>query len=126
MSNPTFYIYTGVAGLLVSLYSGFQYYALSGLGLLTPRKAKKMIRNGEISHVVDVRTKTEYNLGHYPDAKHIPVTQMSASKFRTMTKQDGILVYCNTGQRARRAAENMRSYGFENVYYIKGTYSSIL
>jgi rhodanese-related sulfurtransferase len=126
MSNSTFYIYTGVAGLLVSLYSGFQYYALSGMGLLTSRKAKKMIRNGEISHVVDVRTKTEYNLGHYPNAKNIPVTQMSASKFRSMPKQDGILVYCNTGQRARRAAEKLRSYGFENVYYIKRPHTSIL
>lgn len=126
MSNPTFYIYTGVAGLLVSLYSGFQYYALSGLGLLSAQKAKKMIRNGEISHIVDVRTETEYNLGHYPNAKHVPVTQMNKSKFRTFTKQDGILVYCNTGQRARRAAENLRSYGFENVYYIKSQYSSIL
>lgn len=126
MNDATIYIITGLAGVVVSLYSGLKYYAISGIGLLTSMEAKKMINRGEIKHIIDVRTKTEYNLGHYPYSKHIPITQLSENKLNKIRKEDAILVYCNTGQRARRAAELIRRYGFAKVYYIEGHYSSIV
>lgn len=117
-----FYFYTGLSAFLYSLYSGFRYYALTGKGLVTSRKAKEMIKSGEIEMVVDVRTKLEWNYGHYVGAKHIPVSKMNEDKFKSVPKDTGILVYCNTGQRARRAAEIIRTYGFTNVFYIEGPY----
>jgi rhodanese-related sulfurtransferase len=72
--------------------------------------------------VVDVRTKFEWDRGHYKGAKHIPVTSLKESKFKGVPKGTGILVYCNTGQRARSAADTIRGYGFENVFYIEGGY----
>lgn len=123
--DSQFFLYSGVASLLYSAYAGLRYYALSGVGLLSSQKAKDMIMSGDIGLVVDVRTKLEWDVGHYMGAVHIPVTALSKKKFASYPKNTGVLVYCNTGQRARRAAEVVRGYGFENVYYIEGTYKSI-
>jgi len=120
MSN--FYFYSGLGAFMYSVFAGLKYYALSGKGLVSSSKAKKMIESGEIQLVVDVRTKFEWDRGHYKGAKHIPVTKMNPSKFQGLSKKTGILVYCNTGQRARSAADTIKGYGFENVFYIEGGY----
>lgn len=119
-------LYSGIASALYSVYAGLRYYALSGVGLVSSEKARRMIQSGEVGLVVDVRTRFEWDQGHYKGAKHIPVTSMSPSKFNGVSKSTSILVYCNTGQRARAAADTIRSYGFKNVYYIEGGYWTLL
>lgn len=119
----SFYMYSGVVAFVYSLYAGAKYYSLTGEGLVSPKVARQMIKKGEIQHVVDVRTKFEYDADHYPGAKHIPVTEMSKEKVKDLT--GGVLVYCNTGQRARRAADLLRTYGVKNVYYIEKSHFSI-
>lgn len=120
MSN--FYFYSGLGAFMYSVFAGLKYYALTGKGLVSSSRAKKMIDSGDIKMVVDVRTKFEWDRGHYKGAKHIPVTSLKESKFKGVPRDTGILVYCNTGQRARSAAETIRGYGFENVFYIEGGY----
>lgn len=126
MFSSNFYLISGIGTMLYTLYAGAKYYTLSGANLISPSKAKKMIKNKEIKKIVDVRTKAEYNLGHYPRAKNVSILDFDKEKFEKMNKKDGILVYCNTGQRARRGAELLKSYGFEKVYYIAGSYKSLI
>jgi rhodanese-related sulfurtransferase len=125
MTNSTFFLFTGIGSLLYSFYAGARYYSLTGLNLVTPTKAKKLIKTGEIKNIIDVRTNMEYKMGHYPRAKNIPVTEFSKNKFRKFDMNQGILLYCNTGQRSRRAAELLTGYGFKKVYYIDGLYTSL-
>ncbi len=120
--SSSFFFYSGIASVLYSTYAGLKYYAMTGVGLVSSRKAREMIKSDVIQVVVDVRTKFEWDQGHYKGAKHVPVTSMNPSKFNGISKNTGILVYCNTGQRARAAAETIRGYGFKNVYYIEGGY----
>ena len=67
----------------------------------------------------------EWRAGHYPKALHIPVNKIN-EKTTTELPKKGLLVYCNTGQRARFAAEKLENLGFEEVYYIAGHYSSLM
>ena len=113
----SFYLYSGIAALMYSLFAGAKYYSMTGEGLISTQEAKNMIKSGKIKDVVDVRTRIEYNSGHYKGAKHIPVTEISPSKVKNLGP--GVLVYCNTGQRARRAAEILREYGVKDVFYIE-------
>lgn len=115
-------LYSGLASAIYTVYAGLRYYALTGEGLVTSKRARDMIDSGEVQLVVDVRTRLEWNRGHLKGARHIPVTDLSPNKFRDIPKSTGILVYCNTGQRSRAAAETIRGYGFTNVYYIEGAY----
>jgi rhodanese-related sulfurtransferase len=126
MNTPAFFLFTGIGSLLYSLYAGSRYYALLGVNLITSSKAKKMIKSGEIKNVIDVRTNIEYNMGHYPKSKNIPVTEFTKDKLKKYNIQDGILVYCNTGSRARLGAEYLTGYGFTKVYYIDGTYTTLM
>ena len=99
-----FYMYSGIASMAYAMYAGLKYYAMTGVGLIKGEDASKY----DIDHVIDVRTKIEWDLGHYKGAKHIPVGSISEKTLKDIPKNDTILVYCNTGQRARRAAEKIR------------------
>ena len=100
-------------------------YTYFGENLVSSKEANKLIRSGTIKKVIDVRTITEYRAGHYKGAVHIPVNKIN-KKTTTELPKKGLLVYCNTGQRARFAAEKLIELGFEDVYYIAGQYNFLL
>jgi phage shock protein E len=110
-----------IAGALTAALT----YTYMGQNLVSASEAKRLIEQGKIKKVIDVRTITEYRMGHYPKALHIPVGKID-EKTTTELPKKGLLVYCNTGQRARFAAEKLEELGFEDVYYIAGHYSSLL
>lgn len=110
-----------IAGTLVALVL----YGMSGKHHVTPMEAKTLIETGKVKKVVDVRTAIEYKAGHYPGAIHIPVTTISEKTTQGLPRK-GLLVYCNTGQRARIAAEKLDALGFEDVYFIDGTYGTLM
>ena len=111
--------------LIAGALTGALAYTFMGQNLISASEAKRLIDEGKIKKVIDVRTITEYRTGHYPKALHIPVSKID-EKTTTELPKKGLLVYCNTGQRARFAAEKLEELGFEDVYYIAGHYSSLL
>lgn len=100
-------------------------YTFLGENLISSEEAKRLIKEGKIKKVIDVRTAVEYRSGHYPRALHIPVDKINEKTTSELPKS-GLLVYCNTGQRARFAAEKLTELGFKQVYYISGYYTSLL
>lgn len=111
-------LFAGVI-LLIVAYA----YSMTGEQKISSEQAKKLIKNG--AHVVDVRTNIEWNLGHFPGALHIPVSKLKSTKI-PLSKDDVIVVYCNTGQRSRAAAELLKSLGYEKTYYVASSYVSLL
>jgi phage shock protein E len=107
----------------VTVVGGILYYTFYSPYLITAEEAKKMIRERNVDVVLDVRSKMEYNLGHYPEAVHIP-TQALQDQVETLIpdKNTHILIYCNTGQRARYATDLLKAKGYKNVHYIAGSY----
>jgi|1048.fasta_scaffold37076_2 phage shock protein E len=91
---------------------------------LSIQKAREMIRLGKIQKIVDVRTTAEWNTGHYPTAIHIPANKLSETTL--INQSDHILLYCNTGTRARKAAEKLQAMGYKNVHYIAETYVELM
>jgi len=112
--------------LLIIFGLSMHIYTLTGIRLIPASQAKRLIEIGEISQIVDIRTKTEYDLGHYPDSFHIPVDKINKDTVKVLDKSKPVLVYCNTGQRARYAANKLDKLGFKEVVYIDGTYNTIM
>ena len=107
------------------LFSVMAYYSRSSPLLLSSNEAKEKIAKG--AAVLDVRTDLEYSLGHYPDVIHIPVTEVASKIGNTIpNKEQSIVVYCNTGQRSRYAAEMLHAMGYKNTRYITGPYWTLL
>lgn len=103
------------------------YYTYFSPLYISAEEAKKGIAEGKFPIILDVRTNLEYNLGHYPEAIHIPTMKLADEvETRLPDKTKPILVYCNTGQRSRYAADMLKKKGYESVRYITGPYWSLL
>jgi rhodanese-related sulfurtransferase len=111
--------------VIIGGLSALAAYTFLGQNLVSSDEAKRLIKEGKIKRIVDVRTAVEYRAGHYPRALHIPVDKIN-EKTTAELPNKGLLVYCNTGQRARFAAEKLVDLGFKQVYYIAGHHSSLL
>ena len=120
-------LYGGVCNIGIGVYMLMTYYSQSGKYVLTNNEAKKLISTGKIDHIIDVRTKVEWDMGHYPHAIHIPIYDLSVNTLKNVgiKKYDTILVYCNTGQRARLASETLTKMGYK-TYYITSSYTQLL
>jgi len=112
---------------VLAIFGYFLYkYAMTGAAYISAEDAKKKLANNEIDVVLDVRTNMEYNLGHYPNAKHIPITLLEQRVVNEIPdRMASILIYCNTGQRSRKASEILLKLGYKNVRYIAGTYTTL-
>ncbi len=86
---------------------------LSFLGL-GPGKLKTALRKGAL--IIDVRTGTEYDLGHVPDAFNIPVDRIQASAARLKEAKKPIILCCNSGDRSGKALQQLKAKGLKEVY----------
>ena len=103
------------------------YYTFNSPLVISSEEAKKAIAEGKFPIILDVRTDLEYKLGHYPEAVHIPTAKLADElDTKLPDKTKGVLVYCNTGQRSRYAADLLKKKGYEKVRYIVGPYWSLL
>ena len=70
--------------------------------------------------LVDVRTVQEYQGGHIPESKNVPLQQLD--KISSVAKNKGIqlFIYCYSGSRSRQAVSLLRQMGYTNVKNIGG------
>ena len=64
---------------------------------------------------LDVRTLSEYQDGHIPDALNIPI-QTLPEHLQNIPKNKTLYVYCESGVRASKAAALLNASGFKHVY----------
>ena len=79
------------------------------------------VDEGDAPVILDVRTDKEYASGHVPGAINIPVDQLSA-RLTELRRHDNaeIVVYCESGRRASKAADILIGDGFLNVRHMQG------
>jgi rhodanese-related sulfurtransferase len=84
------------------------------------REAKTMLDGGGVV-VIDVREPGEYQAGHIPNARLIPVNSVFARKDE-LPKEEKILFVCAVGQRSALAAELAAAAGFpaDKLYNLNG------
>lgn len=121
-----FWLYSSILSGVVTFISLANYYTYSGSNLISSKTAKKLLDQGKINTIIDVRTRVEYNIGHFPKSINIPVNSITQETTKNISKDSNILLYCNTGQRARFASDKLNNLGFKNVVYIPGTYHSLI
>lgn len=121
-----------LVGLGITLVIGITLYMLYRYAEDSPMKissdlAKQKIAENKIDLILDVRTDIERSsLGFYPGSIHITADSLETTMNTVFPeKRLRILLYCNTGQRARRAAERLQAMGYKNVVYISGSYKTL-
>ncbi len=87
----------------------------------TPHEAKKILDSDALGafQLLDVRQPREYEAGHIPGAKLIPLGELEY-RYGELDKEHGIISYCRTGHRSMAASILLCGLGFENVYNLNG------
>jgi len=81
-------------------------------------EAKEMLAGDSVA-VIDVREPHEYDAGHVPDAKLIPVATVYARRDELPRDRDLIFV-CAVGQRSALACEMAAAVGLTRLYNLEG------
>ncbi len=73
--------------------------------------------------ILDVRQPNEYEAGHIPGAKLIPLPDIT-SRLGEIDSNKATVVYCAVGGRSRIAAQMMAAQGFSDVYNLSGGFKA--
>lgn len=92
--------------------------ARAGGPTVTTLEATQLI-NRKNAQVVDTRSPEEFGRGSLPSAKNIPLASV-AQRAGELKKDRPVILVCNTGNTARRAAATLRACGFTEVYVLGG------
>ncbi|MDG1778009.1 MAG: rhodanese-like domain-containing protein [Flavobacteriaceae bacterium] len=93
------------------------------LQLITSGEMEELL-NLEDVQLVDVRTPSEFNAGHVPDAQNINFYDENFDqKIETLDKSKPIIVYCKSGGRSAKCASKLVEKGFEKIYDLEGGFS---
>jgi rhodanese-related sulfurtransferase len=86
----------------------------AGGGVKTVDSAGLVAAQAKGAQLIDVRTKSEYDLGHIPGAVNVPVDTLQ-SEAANWDRNAAYIVYCATGARSAQAVETMTAMGFKNI-----------
>ena len=83
------------------------------------QQATNMI-NREDALLVDVRDPGEFGAGHILGARNMPVGRIQSAASELKRKDRPLIVYCQSGERAPKAAAALRAQGFARVVNLSG------
>lgn len=70
--------------------------------------------------LLDVRTPQEYQEGHIPKSKNVPLQMINKITSVVGTKETPLFVYCYSGSRSSQAVNALKRMGYTNVINIGG------
>ncbi len=104
-------------------YNCKQQTKTQNLQLITSEEMEELL-NLEDIQLVDVRTPSEYNEGHVPNALNIDFLDENFDKqIESLDKSKPIIVYCKSGGRSAKCASKLAEKGFEKIYDLEGGFS---
>ena len=102
--------------LLYSIYQSFlkERYSLlfSKIKSITPSELKQLLPNKPV--ILDVREVDEYQAGHIPAAKNVPLSGLPGNIAQASAPQPWYLI-CRSGRRSLRAARILRKAGYQVI-----------
>ena len=73
-------------------------------------EAQQLIDAG--AGLVDVRTEVEFDAGHIPGARHIPMSDLQREA-EGLDREKGLVIYCRSGNRSGPAADAFAASGWD-------------
>ncbi len=87
---------------------------------ISPSAAVTMI-NREKAQVVDICDKAEFDAGHLPQAKHIPLAELEAKlPGAVKNKTNPLILVCASGLRSAKAQAIAQKLGYEKSFSLQG------
>ena len=87
---------------------------------ISPSAAATLI-NREKAQIVDVCDKAEFDAGHLPNAKHIPLAELEAKLAASVkNKTTPLILVCASGVRSAKAQAIAQKLGYEKAVSLQG------
>jgi rhodanese-related sulfurtransferase len=83
-----------------------------GVAGVGPEEARALVRDG--AALLDVRESSEWQAGHAPGARHVPLGQLGG-QFDDLPSDRRIVVVCRSGNRSATATARLTQSGFDAV-----------
>jgi len=90
-----------------------------GVSEIEPAQLAERIASGEKLEIIDVREPYEWQIGHIPGARLVPLG-MIADEIPRLDKKRTIILYCKAGARSMHAAEQLARAGAADVRNLAG------
>ena len=99
--------------------SGLASVGLQGVSSVTPLELSERLAQGDDIDLVDVREEWEWEMGHIPGARLVPLAKISA-ELSGFGGHVATVLYCEVGLRSLKAARQLASAGVANVVNVEG------
>ena len=95
--------------------------SIDEISRLGPEDVKEILDKDKSAEyqLLDVRQPYEYEAGHIPGAKWIPLGELEY-RHAELERDKKIITYCRSGHRSMAASISLCGLGFENVYNLDG------
>ncbi len=91
---------------------------LGTIGRISPSELADRLTGGGVE-LVDVRWQTEWDAGHIPGARHVPLGYLR-DRLEEIGDNRPVVAYCATGSRSGIAASVLRAGGIRDVWDLEG------
>ncbi len=72
------------------------------------------------AYFFDTRLRKEYNTSHIKNAQWIGYEEFNLNKFKNISKESEIILYCSVGARSEQIGEKLQKAGYKNVKNLWG------
>ncbi len=69
---------------------------------------------------IDVREEDEFEYGHIPGIKHLPMSTLTPESFASFSKDQKLMIVCRTGGRSSRVVHALLEMGYVNACNFSG------
>ena len=91
---------------------------------ISPEEVKVLLDHDDSVILLDVRTEEEFTASHIPGARNIPDSEIHEKAETELSDKDVIvIVYCRSGGRSAKAAQELADMGYINIYDLGGILS---
>jgi rhodanese-related sulfurtransferase len=89
------------------------------IGIVTPSELDVLLTTQRVD-MIDVRNPDEWDTGHIPGARLVPLPQFLADPDAALTRGTTIVFVCAKGVRSMQAAKLAERFGYERLYNLEG------
>jgi rhodanese-related sulfurtransferase len=94
--------------------------AKSRIREISPADSIALQAGDQSAQFIDIREPNEWNLGHIPNARHIPRGVLESNIEGCAARDQRIVLYCASGNRTALAADTLQQMGYTNVQSLAG------
>lgn len=99
--------------------SGPVQHAVTAIQEIQPSQLASRLKKGEQLEIIDVREPYEWEIGHIPGARLVPLGRI-AEEIPRLDKRRETILYCKVGARSMHAAQQLAEAGVSDVRNLAG------